>query len=100
MTLTPVGACPCTWAGEPTSLILPSSISTAAGESRLPVRGSSSRPAFTGVIGEGTWAARSPIENRTKNNGANSTNRLHILIRSPTDYFLARKQQAVRSEEH
>src|SRR6476659_5794963 len=48
MTFVPEGAC--TFAGAPTSLILPFSISTAAGESTLPVRGSSKRPALTIVI--------------------------------------------------
>ena len=38
-----------TFAGAPTSLILPFSIRTAAGESTFPERGSSNRPAFINV---------------------------------------------------
>src|SRR5262249_12732850 len=55
-TFVPEGAC--TFAGEPTSLILMSSIRTAAGESTLPVRGSTKRPALISVTDAGELVAR------------------------------------------
>src|SRR5271154_5823075 len=80
MILTPDGVCICTCEGEPTSLILPSSMSTAAGESTLPVRGSSSRPAFTSVSPAGDWAASSRVESNPQTNTANGKNILICLI--------------------
>lgn len=47
---------------EPTSLILPFSASTAAGASTFPVRGSSSRPAFTTVVGAGVLGHEAPSD--------------------------------------
>jgi hypothetical protein len=79
----PAGACACTCAGEPTSLILPSSISTAAGESTFPVRGSSRRPALTRVTGADEWAAICPIENRPKNSGASNVHSMRIRLSPP-----------------
>src|SRR6202165_701952 len=83
MVLTPAGASACTRAGEPTSLIFPFSISTAAGESTFPVWGSSSRPAFTRDTEEGDWAASCPVGNRTKNSDAHSVNRLRMRLGPP-----------------
>src|SRR5690348_2016183 len=56
MVFVPDGTWACTCEGDPTSLIFPSSIHTAAGESTFPVRGSSKRPALTKVV----WAASCP----------------------------------------
>src|ERR1700730_4027449 len=78
MVLTP-SACACTCVGEPTSLILPFSIRTAAGESTFPVLGSSRWPAFTRVTGAGDWATICAIENKTKNNAANIVHSLRML---------------------
>src|SRR6516165_2578785 len=52
----------CTFEGGPTSLILLSSISTAAGASTFPVRGSSSRLALTSVTGAEGLALSCPVE--------------------------------------
>src|SRR5438552_981825 len=61
----PAGASACTREAAPTSLIFPLSISTAAGESTFPVRGSSRRAALTRVTEAGVWAASCPTDNRT-----------------------------------
>src|SRR4029077_10184232 len=89
MILMPAGALACTCEGGPTSLILPFSISTAAGESTFPVRGSSRRPAFTRVRGAGDWAASCPAENRVKNNATNSANRLCMRFSPPNHHRTA-----------
>src|SRR6185437_12874017 len=58
MIFAPAGGC--TFAGVPTSLILSFSISTAAGEITLPVRGSSRWAASTRVTVAGDCASRWP----------------------------------------
>src|SRR5882762_4758914 len=87
MVLTP-GACACTSVGEPTCLILPFSMSTAAGESTCPVRGSSIRPALTRVWTVGVWATTSPMENKTKNNAARTVHTLGMRLNPPYHYVL------------
>src|ERR1700730_12231260 len=82
MVLTPVGVSACTRESVPTSLILSFSISTAAGESTFPVRGSRRWPAFTRVMLAGGWAASCPVENSAKNDAANSMNCLRMSTRS------------------
>ncbi len=52
-----LGVCDWSCEGKPTSLILLSSISTAAGDRTFPERGSSKRPAFIRVVGKGDSAA-------------------------------------------
>jgi hypothetical protein len=76
MVLEPAGARACNCKGDPTSLILPFSMSTAAGESTFPVLGSRSRPAFTRVVTAGVWAASGPARSTPKSNAVSSVNRL------------------------
>src|SRR5262249_36131544 len=60
-----------------------SSRANLAPKSTFPVRGSSSRPAFTSVTRTGDWAASGAVENRTKNNAANTVNNLRIRFNPP-----------------
>src|SRR5207248_4463741 len=79
MILASAGACVCMCAGAPTSLILLPSISTAAGESTFPVRGSSRRLALTRVFEVGASATtRSAAKRRTA-----KTRKVRIPTRAP-----------------
>src|SRR5207248_4911424 len=79
MILASAGACVCMCAGGPTSLILPPSIRTAAGESTFPVRGSSRRLALTRVFEAGASATtRSAAKRRTA-----KTRKVRIPTRAP-----------------
>src|SRR6266404_7379707 len=91
MVLTPDGAFACTREGWPTSLILPFSIKTAAGEITFPVLGSSRWPAFTRVTGAGDWATICPIENETKNNAANIVHSLRMLLSPPYHHVVPQR---------
>ena len=80
MIFAPAGTAICE--DEPTCLILSPSIRTAAGASTFPVRGSSSRAAFTRVTGAADWPRSWSVEYFATSNNSKNTANFRIRFRS------------------
>ena len=91
--LVPGGALICE--ALPTCLILSPSISTAAGEITLPVRGSSSRPAFTRVIGVPDCCCAEPVQ---RDNSITASNRNNLCI--PCIFIFPASGTKARIDDH